>query len=391
MTKFKEFKKTVATILAAAMVFSPITSSIAFAADPLTDPAKGSVSSSGGTEGYVVEEAFSVVLPTITSANLAFKLDPQGLLTVSGNDTKYTSSNVAAGDVVFTGKVSVNGSYGKFNSSNVIYATNKSSYDVTFSVDVTMTNGTSTNQVTFVSSADLVTSGNDLNVYMAAVPETNAIAYDDVSGNGFAAVASTPSSVSFALNTAGAAKLAYKISGLSSNYTISKNGTSYNYVQKDDATGWQSVGFTLTGKCNPNANWKDFNDANAQLTLNLAWTLTKASGSEEDYVSSGNPAGLIKSVATAPTTAYAVFFPDDQNTYVALTAFADDYTSTGLFTGAAKSDITNMKLNGAECDFDLSEGYIFITGDQADASGHGSDASWTITFTYNGTNYSATC
>lgn len=300
MTKFKEFKKTVATVLAAAMVFSPITSSVAFAADTTVDPAKGSVSSSGTTEGYVVQEAFSVVLPTVASSTLKFTLDPQGLLKVSGNDTKYAT--VSAGDVVFVNKKSANGvPYGDFSKSNVIYATNKSSYDVTFGVDVTMTNGTSTNQVTFVSSADLVTSGNDLNIYMAAVPEKNYISYADVSGNSFVAVASTPSSVSFALDETGAASLAYKIPGVSSNYTISKNNASYNYVQKANATGWQSVGFTLTGKCNPNADWKAFNDANTQLTLNLAWTLSKASGSEENYVSSNNPAGLIKGIASGYT------------------------------------------------------------------------------------------
>lgn len=387
MTKFKEFKKTVATILAAAMVFSPITSSIAFAADVTTAPANGSVSSSGGTEGYVDQEAFCVVLPTVTSNTLEFKLDPQGLLTVSGNDSKF--ANVSAGDIVFMNKISVNGSYGNFNESNVIYAINKSSYDVTFGVDVTMTNGTSTNQVTFVSSADLVTSGNDLNVYMAAVPETNAIAYDDVSGNGFAAVASTPSSVSFALNTAGAAKLAYKISGLSSNYTISKNGTSYNYVQKDDATGWQSVGFTLTGKCNPNANWKEFNDANAQLTLNLAWTLTKASGSEENYVSSNNPAGLIKNVA--PTQAYAM--DDGTAVYVALGAFsgtgADASSSNPGFEDAEASDVTNLTINGKSVSPVIQYDYLTISYDVFTDINE-TTPPYVINFTYNGTNYTVT-
>lgn len=379
MTKFKEFKKTVATILAAAMVFSPITSSIAFAADVTTAPANGSVSSSGGTEGYVDQEAFCVVLPTVTSNTLEFKLDPQGLLTVSGNDSKF--ADVSAGDIVFMNKISVNGSYGNFNESNVIYAINKSSYDVTFGVDVTMTNGTSTNQVTFVSSADLVTSGNDLNVYMAAVPETNAIAYDDVSANGFAAVASTPSSVSFALNTTGAAKLAYKISGLSSNYTISKNGTSYNYVQKDDATGWQSVGFTLTGKCNPNANWKEFNDANAQLTLNLAWTLTKASGSEEDYVSANNPAGLIKSVATE-----GICLLVDSTFWVGPNK--DDNTETF----DADVVITDVKVNGSACDNGMKDNYVTISWAQIVAAGQGGANvnSWTVTFNADGQPYTAT-
>lgn len=374
MTKFKEFKKTVATVLAAAMVFSPITSSVAFA-DTTTDPANSSVSSSGSTEGYVVQEAFSVVLPTVTSDELAFKLDPQGLLTVSGNDAKYAA--VSAGDVVFTKKVSVNSSYGKFNESNVIYAINKSSYDVTFGVDVTMTNGTSTNQVTFVSSADLVTSGNDLNLYMAAVPETSYVPYASVSGSNFVAVASTPSSVSFALDETGAASLAYKIPGVSSNYTISKNGTSYNYVQKANATGWNAVGFTLTGKCNPNADWKAFNDEQTQLTLNLAWTLTKASGSEEDYVSSGNPAGLIKK----PITAYGIW--ENGQTYITA-----DEAGNSTFVGLTNANqVTNFKLNGATCSFAVdANGFIFVTDAQAQATNPTGDV-WTFTFTYNNQNY----
>lgn len=373
MIKFNEFKKTLAGFLAMAMVFSPIVTSTAFAADATTDPASGSVSNNGSTEGFVKEEAFSVVLPTISDNSLAFKLDPQGLLKVSGNDAKFNT--VEAGDIVFINKISTNNSYGDFNKSNVIYATNKSSYDVKFSVDVSMTKGTSTNQVTFVSNNAAVSGNSALNVYVAAVPETNYISYNDVSGNSFAAISSNASSVAFPLDSDGNASLAYKIPGISSNYTVSKNGISYNYVQKPDATGWKSVGFTLTGSCNPTADWSDFDAEKTELDLELSWTLTRASGTEQDYVSANNPAGLIVDVpaipdATPTTLTYSLasgtgvsFVCAKTPVDVAVTLFGTNYSLNGIAgTSTAVGADLDITGNTVSVTHDLITTYEFTAG-----------------------------
>lgn len=352
MIKFKEFKKTLAAFLAMAMVFSPIVTSTAFAADTTTEPASGSVSGNGSTEGYVKEEAFCVVLPTISSNTLDFKLDPQGLLKVSGNDAKFNT--VKAGDIVFVNKISTNNSYGDFNQSNVIYATNKSSYDVKFAVDVTMTKGTSANQVNFVSNNAAVSANEALNLYVAAVPETTYISYDSVSGNSFSAISSNASSVEFPLSSAGAASLAYKIPGISSNYTISKNGVSYNYIQKPDASGWNTVGFTLTGSCNPTADWSSFDADNTTLNLELVWNLTRATGTEENYVSSNNPDGLIKNVPAETPTALTYTLSSGTGVSftcaktpvdVAVTLFGTNYSLNGI-AGTSTAVAADLGITG---------------------------------------------
>ena len=287
-----KFKKIAAIFMVATMTASPLT---AFAADSATG--------SGTIEGYVVEAAFSVVLPTTTGSSLAFVLDPQALLAVS-NDTDY--SGEAAGSIIFTST--------KSTSSPVIYATNKSSYPVLLDVDVTMTND-ATNPVTFVTDKTKVDEAKDtaLNVYFAAIPEQ---LYTDVSDY-TTSVPSTKVALPIDPTTLGS-KLAYSVDGSKDNYEITYVDPDYLYTPIAAPT-WDSVGFTLTGSCNKDANWDAYNTANGALSCEVAWTMTKpdANSTLTPYEIATVPVGddayglvdLVTVTPTAPaiaTTTYAL-------------------------------------------------------------------------------------
>jgi len=276
-----KFRKIAAVLMVATMTASPLT---AFAADSATG--------SGTIEGYVVEAAFSVVLPTTTGASLAFVLDPQALLAVS-NDTDYGSE--AAGSIIFTST--------KSTSSPVIYATNKSSYPVVLAVDVKLTNDT-TNPVTFVTDKTKVNEAKSsaLNVFFAAVPE---VKYTTVSTY-TTSVPSTKVALPVDPTTLGS-KLAFSVDGSKTNYEITYVDPDYLYTPVTSPT-WDSVGFTLTGSCNKDANWDAYNTANGALSCEVAWTMTKpdANSTITPYAIETVPVaddayGLVDLVTVTPT------------------------------------------------------------------------------------------
>jgi hypothetical protein len=384
MINFKEFKKTMASVLAMAMVFSPVASSTAFAADYTTDAATAKVASSGTTEGYVKEEAFCVTLPTTSDDTLKFKLDPQGLLSISGDGyEKYADVN--AGDIVFTNKVSSDevSVSSNLNTSNVFYATNKSSYDVTFSVDVSMT---SKNGVKFVSNSAAVSANEDLNLYVTAVPEKNYISYNKVSASNFTAISSTPATAdAFVISSNGTTHFAYKVSGNQDNYEISRNGTgdsaTYTYVQKTSASDWNSVGFTITGSCNPNADWTAFNTAKTSLDLQFTWTITKSSGAETPIT--GKTADGLVHDATA--------YWDGNTLWVAV----DNNNNDGGITSTALTSVKVSDKDGtlvAMSTYTFDSNWLALDWDKMMSEGkctEDADA-WTVEIIVSGTTYTFT-
>lgn len=293
-----KLKKVLAAFMAVSMAFMPMT---ALAADPTVDPsvttapATGDVTGEGEFEGFVKEEAFCVVLPTVTAEQLKFILDPQGLLKHK-DGSKYASLN--PGSIVFPETEST--------SSDVIYATNKSSYNVRLDVSLNMKN-TTTVPVTFLSDKSKVNQDDNLNVYFAAIPEKVKIA--DKS----ATITSDPSAIAFPIDNALSTSFAYDIDGKPANYetTYKTDEDKYEYNIRsgiNEDTDWDTVGFTLTGTCNPNADWTEYNEkANAasdaeNLSCTLAWTMTKTEGDTEDYTTTDNPACLIKTEAAPSVT-----------------------------------------------------------------------------------------
>lgn len=400
MTKFKELKKTVAGIMAMAMVFIPVMSGVvsttALAANQ-TDPLSGNViASENGTEGYVSTNAFNVTLPTISANNVAFKLDPQGLLSVSGNDAVY--ENVEAGNIVFTGKVSGNeltSLSSNYDTSNVFYATNKSSYDITFSIDASLSNtAASENAVTFVSNNAAVSANTDRNIYFAVVPETNYISYNRVSENGFQAL-SVNAATGYAqaltqkADGSAAASLAFRVSGNENNYGFTKDASgNYAYeITNVSANDWKTVGFSLTGACNPNADWYQFDQDNENLELTIAWTLTKAADTEA--YGAGCPDGMIKAVPAATeittlgynttTRAFWITIPGETTANV---ANVSNFTITP--TGGSATAFTSSSLGATNASVTISWANISAAG-LAWPTG----SSYTFTFTYNGVPYYA--
>jgi len=328
-------KKIAALFMVAAMTASPLT---AFAAD-------GNATGTGTIEGYVVESAFSVVLPTTTGSSLAFVLDPQALLGVS-NNTDYGSE--AAGSIVFTST--------KSTSSPVIYATNKSSYPVLLAVDVTMTNDTH-NPVTFVTDKTKVDEAKDsaLNVYFAAVPEKK---YTTVSTYTTSAP-STKVALPVDPTTLGS-KIALSVDGSQSNYEITYATPDYKYTPIASPT-WDSVGFTLTGSCNKDANWDAYNTANGSLSCDVAWTMSKpdANSTITPYQIDGADAGteayglvnLTTVTPTAPAIA-TVSYPLTATTAVAVpvTLGLGTKAATGI-TSVTYTDGTVKTVDPADYTF----------------------------------------
>lgn len=396
----RKTKKLTAALMAATLALAMTPVSV-FAAEDTTDPATGEIIGDGNLEGYVEEDAFCVILPTTTAADLAFVLDPQGLLEI-GEDTEYSGAE--------KGKIAFTANEGEA-SSKVIYATNKSSSDVRFDVDVTITNASPV-AVTFVDSEDTVeTPTTDaLNVYFAAVPEGAKIA--DTSS-----VTSAPSdTIAFAADASGKSSLSYIIDGKKDNYNIIKTDGVYSYAIKDeieDTTDWNTVGFTLTGACNSQADWSDFDAAaksdstkeTQKLTCKLAWTMTKATGDEVAY-ENGDTTGLVKEieeeeeevVVPVPATVANASYNNSAfwiNTSSDNGATAND---TGFFTDNSKLSNVKMAEGDGEAksvEYTLATDWIKITWDQASAAG----ATWnsttyntyTLTFTYDGVEYTATC
>lgn len=309
-----KLKKFAAVFMVATLTTAPLT---AFAAD-VTDPANatGTASGAGSIEGYVKEEAFSVVLPTVAANALDFKLDPQALLAISDN-TNYGSET--AGSVVFTAT--------KKASSDVVFATNHSSYPVLLSVDVKMTNDV-TNPVKIITDKSKINDDTNLNVYFAAVPEQKPAAVSTYT-------TSTPST-KVALPVDGTSlesKFAYSIAGTTDNYKIKYDDSTkiYSYAAID-APKWDSVGFTLTGLCNKNADWSTFNTGKGALKCDLTWDIKKAD-------------------TTTPYTVDGTPVADDAYGLVATTpakVAPSVSTTTATFTKATPSDVTiNYSLGSA--------------------------------------------
>jgi len=320
-------KKLVALFLAASLALSPASLALADT---------GSATGSGSTEGYVVEEAFDVTLPTVSATDLNFKLDPQGLLKISDPDN-YGSE--VPGSIIFPTT--------KTTSSPVMFAENDSSFPVLLGVEVTLTND-ATNPVTIVDDSSTVATGTGNNVYFAVVPEQK---YTDVSDYD----TSKPSEdVALALDpTTAKQSLYFKVDGTKDNYKIvdandDPADPDYQYVPID-APDWDSVGFTITGLCNENADWAAFDTANGALSLNLVWNMDVVPEGST-VTSAGNDAyGLV--TYTAPAAPVTPVDPSITTLTYPLTAATAVNVNVDLGAGTSKATgIASVKAGSTTID-----------------------------------------
>ncbi|MBR4026827.1 MAG: hypothetical protein IKJ01_04635 [Lachnospiraceae bacterium] len=276
----KRFKKTMAGIMAAAMMMSSAT--VYVAGDALSigeqevttgTQTGGSVNGSGTTVTPVDKEVFRVVLPTIVSGNpFDFILDPSGVIEATSG-TAYDVNFATYGSVYFK---NITGDTYEYNTkSEELTVTNKSSVDVDITLNA-IVKTTSGSGLTFVSSSAFGQS-TDTSMYLALN------GYGNDTANTATSAAVTASGSEYV------AKITAEIASCNAYYHEQYNATTqaYEYVIKDefvDAT-YSNYNFYLDGVCNTAANWATIKDA-PQVTL--AWTV-KGQMAEKTPISQPNP------------------------------------------------------------------------------------------------------
>lgn len=240
------FKKLMALTLAATMVFS--TNVFAAGTKTVSDT---SVSGNGDI-AYVDTNVFDVTLPTAKS--LGFKLDPQGLVSLSSNSQATLSSLSAYG-----GRIVGDSTAALINNSPKKIAVTVSMAAVTNGAsDVTLVT-TSANKAT-------VSNGSANNALVYVVPSKGTIsaasAYQSA-GKGIILTQSILSS-----NTINASNSdSFRFVLEAPEYSVSNNAGTYSLVQTGLGNGF---GLQIGGILNPNADWLDFTGTSATKALNVA-------------------------------------------------------------------------------------------------------------------------
>ena len=254
----KQFKKLIACVLAATLVLGSTT--VVFGAD---NSQTGSLGGGATLEGTVNREVFSVEAPTVaylpdaTGNVYNFILDPEGLIDITdggkyGNEIDFK----ATGSMYF--QVSGNAYDVKSQEATV---TNKSSVDVTVTLNATVTVPASNAAVTFDEDGVWAATDTSLGIYLAI--DGKDVNNASVTG---AAIVANGGAVTTDLASYGA----YKV--------IATNG-GYEYaIDESISATADTYTFWLTGACNTNANWSGY-DTTANPTVELVWTV-KVKGAE---------------------------------------------------------------------------------------------------------------
>lgn len=276
----KKTKKVVAFALTASMVLG--SSMTVFASDtgsttPVTT-GTGNTSGTGTVEGHVNKEVLNVVLPTVQSGSSAFAytMDPERL--IQGTDAaKYAEGTVFPKGTEDKGVYFLTAEKTYANTSNTYQVINKSSCDVTLTVDVIATQK-STNDITLANSATVSTTDPELYLGLKVGDDTKV-------------VSSTKQTVT------------KTIPGTSGNFSIAvqeKNGQKeYTYKEKADASKWKAMNISMTGEVSK----VDIGSDTTAPTIDVTWTWVKAADGATaatdvvDYVTgpqiSVTPSGLI--------------------------------------------------------------------------------------------------
>lgn len=244
----KNYKKILAAGLAVSMVMG--NSVIA-----LADDMEGGTSGTGGLEGTVSTDVFSVVLPSVPEtgdATFNYILDPEGLIAKAGSD-KYTGKTFEENATLFFANTAADAANNYSSVSDALTVVNKSSSNVTVEVKAT------------VASIDGITMSGDktfkddtkTSLYLALKDANNETA---ITAEGGATLTST-------INAA--ASDAYEIKW---NTTDSKyENVLTEAAKKDDYTGFSKYTFQMTGACNAAGDWSDLTDT--APVVNVVWSV----------------------------------------------------------------------------------------------------------------------
>jgi len=255
-----------ATIVVKLAGAAPLGDDVTTEAD--ADNSPDGITGTGSYEGYVDKEVFRVTLPTVEPADLAFTIDPLGLISATSAAAKENKT-FASGSVFFLN--TNNKTDGKDYSPNSDHFTvvNKGAVNV----DVELTLSASGTAITsedstlgFVASESDFEGSTDTTLYMALNTKTTDADQATVTPieKGATATAATASA------TIGTTEDAYE-------YTYDSETHKYVYSLKDDVTEFEELEFWLTGAANTNAT-DDWGLNDYTLAVVLTWKITKSEG-----------------------------------------------------------------------------------------------------------------
>lgn len=268
-------KKVLTAVLSAAMVFSvlPVTSAKAEEID--------------GSTIFVDQEVIDVTLPT--TASQKFYVDPQGLIAVG-----------KGGAVANAGTVVGNSD---------MYAVNRSSIPLAFSVSYKLVDSATTGGVTIVnavadaaaqtaikndtakkiavsvsaveSNTDAATSGNTCNGHVFKAVTAGV----DMTGN----TGMTTADVVYADSTAVTADYLMTAETYEAKLKAGKtaadayDSSAYEYVVDADAEMASCVKLTIGGYCSTKADWSDYADGTQTLKMDVVFNFKKVTSAQGDY------------------------------------------------------------------------------------------------------------
>jgi hypothetical protein len=263
----KNFKRKVAVLLTGVMVLGMTVT--ASAADK-----SGSSNGTGTFEGHANSTIVSVTLPTVSESSTAFNYiyDPEGLI-AGTTHAAYPNASFTGSQVYFeTAKDTYTGE------SKTLSVSNNSMVSINVTVKVETESG-GNKDPKLVSSNSAATSATDPSLYLGL----------KVGDKPAKALMGSAVEVSVSLN------------GMPNNYTLSYNSTEkkYSYVMNKNATGWESVGFSVEGAANKVKNAKD----STAPTLKVTWSYEPVGDVEEEGGDTPTPPAADKAPSIA-TTAY---------------------------------------------------------------------------------------
>lgn len=249
----KRTKKMAAWALAAAMMLS---SSMAVFASGSVTSGTGTVQGTGTSEGHVDKEVLNVVLPTVNASDpsaFAYTMDPERL--IQGTDAaKYEEGVIFPAKDTDTGVYFLTAPNTYANTSKTYQVINKSSCDVTLTVDVQATASAGGKDIALATAANDITTATAPTLYLGLKV-----------GNNDQAVSTTKATVT------------KTIAGSASNFEIGVNtkedGTKeYTYREKANAASWKAMNISMTGSVNK----KDIAADTTAPAVDVTWSWAKA-------------------------------------------------------------------------------------------------------------------
>lgn len=244
----KNYKKILAAGLAVSMVMG--SSMVALAEDQ-----EGGTSGTGGLEGSVSTDVFSVVLPSVPeSGDTTFNyiLDPEGLIAEAGTD-KYQGKTFEENATLFFLNTAEDAAKDYSSTSDALTVVNKSSSAVDVEVKAT------------VESIDGITMSED----KTFADDTNTslyLALKDAKGED---AITAEEGASLTSTIAAAADGAYKIQWNSTEGKYENVLT--DEAKADDYTGFAEYKFQLTGACNAAGDWSGLTET--APVVNVVWSV----------------------------------------------------------------------------------------------------------------------